>query len=234
MMNRPTYREAIEDVRERCEPHDENRASEYIRGMINLIADLWAIPGMDTGTRMDQVERDIFGDPPASAVYPPHFTESDTADAEEDQERKREPEYICDRCGAPKGAHALGEGCNQNCGGHVIKRDPNIMAMGLETNPFVSSVWVDAVNRKLNELSRAVDDTASDAGLNAVETRIRDLERDLQNDPYREEIRALFGRMNRLTQLCQRLQTQIRDDRASLERQLDVLAKAIPEPKEEQ
>lgn len=29
---------------------------------------------------------------------------------------------VCDRCGAPKGLHAVGEPCNQNCGGKVIVR----------------------------------------------------------------------------------------------------------------
>lgn len=29
-------------------------------------------------------------------------------------------EAICDTCGAPKGTHALGEQCNNNCGGRVI------------------------------------------------------------------------------------------------------------------
>lgn len=31
----------------------------------------------------------------------------------------REP-AICNRCEAPKGAHCLGESCNQNCGGKVV------------------------------------------------------------------------------------------------------------------
>lgn len=29
-------------------------------------------------------------------------------------------EAICDRCGAPKGLKAVGESCNNNCGGKVI------------------------------------------------------------------------------------------------------------------
>lgn len=35
---------------------------------------------------------------------------------------KREPEYVCNRCRAPKGEHALGEACNNNCGGQVVRR----------------------------------------------------------------------------------------------------------------
>lgn len=29
---------------------------------------------------------------------------------------------VCNRCGAPKGLQALGESCNQNCGGRVVRR----------------------------------------------------------------------------------------------------------------
>lgn len=32
----------------------------------------------------------------------------------------REVEAICNRCRAPKGLHAVGQSCNNNCGGRVI------------------------------------------------------------------------------------------------------------------
>lgn len=54
------YHAAVQDARERCEPFGENRGSEYARGMIELIADLWAKPGVETGERAEEVERDIF------------------------------------------------------------------------------------------------------------------------------------------------------------------------------
>lgn len=36
------------------------------------------------------------------------------------------PEAHCDRCGAPKGLHAVGEACNQNCGGRVVESPPPV------------------------------------------------------------------------------------------------------------
>lgn len=32
----------------------------------------------------------------------------------------RQQEAVCNRCGADKGKHAIGENCNTNCGGRVI------------------------------------------------------------------------------------------------------------------
>lgn len=61
MTNFAGYDVAIETARELLEPHDENRGSEYAQGQINLIASLWGKHEMDTSTRMDEVECDIFG-----------------------------------------------------------------------------------------------------------------------------------------------------------------------------
>lgn len=33
-----------------------------------------------------------------------------------------EPIYECSKCRAPKGEHALGQSCNNNCGGRVVQR----------------------------------------------------------------------------------------------------------------
>jgi hypothetical protein len=57
------YREAIVAARELlCEQirDPEGEANpEYTRGVVNLIAELHGIPGLDTSTRMTQVARDI-------------------------------------------------------------------------------------------------------------------------------------------------------------------------------
>ena len=34
--------------------------------------------------------------------------------------KQRQPEAVCDRCGAWKGLRAVGESCNTNCGGRVV------------------------------------------------------------------------------------------------------------------
>jgi hypothetical protein len=34
-----------------------------------------------------------------------------------------EPEATCNRCGAPKGLQAVGESCNNNCGGKVVANE---------------------------------------------------------------------------------------------------------------
>jgi hypothetical protein len=39
---------------------------------------------------------------------------------EDDDGIRIEPEAICNRCHAPKGEQAIGESCNNNCGGRVV------------------------------------------------------------------------------------------------------------------
>lgn len=63
-------------------------------------------------------------------------------------------EYVCDRCGAPKGEHALGEACNQNCGGHVIEieRPPETAAEALE----LSMLWATGKRSHTNMIGTTV------------------------------------------------------------------------------
>lgn len=60
MKNCIDYPTALVTFRDLCEPIDECN-SEYVRGGINLMADLFGIPDMDTGERMDMIDRDLMG-----------------------------------------------------------------------------------------------------------------------------------------------------------------------------
>ncbi len=53
-----TYEDAIQAFHDLTEGLSGD-SPEYERGGVNLIADLWGKPGVDTGTRMDEVEADI-------------------------------------------------------------------------------------------------------------------------------------------------------------------------------
>lgn len=48
----PTLRTMIEDIAERTEG---DLTSEYARGQLELTADMYAIPGVETGIRVDQI-----------------------------------------------------------------------------------------------------------------------------------------------------------------------------------
>lgn len=67
--------------------------------------------------------------------------------------------------------------------GYHGERDENVMAMNLERESNVQARddletrLIDYVDRIHQELERMFDDTASDAGLTALETRVRELER---------------------------------------------------------
>ena len=54
-----TYQESLDVINQRCEGNFDGEHSEYARGMIELVADLFAVPGMDTSTRMDEIRRDL-------------------------------------------------------------------------------------------------------------------------------------------------------------------------------
>ena len=51
------YQHALVIAADRIERLGDN--PEYERGMINLLADLYPIHEMDTGTRMEMIERDV-------------------------------------------------------------------------------------------------------------------------------------------------------------------------------
>jgi hypothetical protein len=53
-----SYVDALGIARDRIEERGTN--PEYERGMVNLLADLFPIIDMDTGTRMEQVESDLW------------------------------------------------------------------------------------------------------------------------------------------------------------------------------
>lgn len=55
-----SYAQALVVFRDLCEDSvAEGFANEYVRGGVNLIADLFGIVGMDTGARMDDVLADL-------------------------------------------------------------------------------------------------------------------------------------------------------------------------------
>jgi len=68
-MRTATYEEALVTFRNLLNDGvDDLLASEYIRGGVNLIADLFGVFEVDTGTRMEQVAADLrripmFADP---------------------------------------------------------------------------------------------------------------------------------------------------------------------------
>jgi hypothetical protein len=62
-----TYKLALAVFRDLCEP-PEDSPSDYMRGGINLMADLFPVEGMDTGERMDQIEADLLATPFGSAA----------------------------------------------------------------------------------------------------------------------------------------------------------------------
>lgn len=69
---RATYGQALTAATALLQPLDENRGSEYARGQVALIADLWGKDGMDTETRMFEVEIDLgLREPPEVLVRLP-------------------------------------------------------------------------------------------------------------------------------------------------------------------
>lgn len=63
-----TYAEALVVFRDLCEDTITEDTNEYVRGGVNLIADLFGIPGLPVDERMDQVLADLrkipmFADP---------------------------------------------------------------------------------------------------------------------------------------------------------------------------
>jgi hypothetical protein len=70
-MKTVTYNQALVTFRDLCEPLDEC-PPEYMRGGVNLLADLFGVKGMDTGERMEQIEADLLRTPfGAGADYDP-------------------------------------------------------------------------------------------------------------------------------------------------------------------
>lgn len=59
-MNHPEYIDALKVVNDfnegRIDPTDN---PEYLRGQCELIADLFGVPGVDTGTRIEQIKSDL-------------------------------------------------------------------------------------------------------------------------------------------------------------------------------
>lgn len=56
----PSYVEALEAVLDRTENlRESGRDGDYLRGQLELIADLWGIKGVFTSERIDQIEHDL-------------------------------------------------------------------------------------------------------------------------------------------------------------------------------
>lgn len=62
-----TYEELVEGARDLLEPGEEHLNPEYVRGLVNLIANVFGKPEMPTGERMEEVARDMH-------LPPEHFT----------------------------------------------------------------------------------------------------------------------------------------------------------------
>ncbi len=59
-----TYREALVTFRDLLSDGvDHPETTEYVRGGVNLIADLFGVPGMSTSERMEQVYADLRATP---------------------------------------------------------------------------------------------------------------------------------------------------------------------------
>jgi hypothetical protein len=54
----PEYEDAIMSARDLIDDFAETHP-EYVRGMVNILAEMFSVIDLDTGTRMEQVERDI-------------------------------------------------------------------------------------------------------------------------------------------------------------------------------
>ena len=106
-------------------PYDEARPSSRENARADALEVLTALYPLIEQRVIDRLAREA-GEPPYEEWNPTRavWLEAVACGVAAERARwgakQRQPEAVCDRCGAWKGLRAVGESCNTNCGGRVV------------------------------------------------------------------------------------------------------------------
>ena len=106
-------------------PYDEARPSSRENARADALEVLTALYPLIEQRVIDRLAREA-GEPPyeewnpTRAVWLEAVACGVAAERARWEAKQRQPEAVCDRCGAWKGLRAVGESCNTNCGGRVV------------------------------------------------------------------------------------------------------------------